>query len=279
METYLIFGITAVGIWLAVVALQLRKRLAIEHANAHKLKAELALALAQTQQAQQANDLEGSNKTLLLSVVSHDVRGPLRTLGQMIAMTREGLLSTVDQITLLEGLDARLKDTESLLDDVLLWAKAQMEGLQIKIESLNPATIIAEVLRQSRTLLEDKNVTVVEEGHPLACEADAPLLRVVVRNLLQNAVRYGPHGGKVIVRYGSSNGKSTITILDQGSGLDGQMVALLTEDNAHAWDRRALSYGGLGLLLVRDFTQRLNGTLSVQTSDKGTAITLQLPGA
>lgn len=279
MEDYLILTVTALCLLLVAVALQLRRRLALERAQSQRLEAALAAAKAEAEQAQQNHQLDKGNKTLLLSVVSHDVRGPLRTLGQMIAMTREGLLTPVDQITLLEGLDARLKDTESLLDDVLLWAKAQMEGLQIKIAPLDPALAVEEVLRQSRALLEERHVFIAQEGKPTTCRADAPLLRVVLRNLLYNAVRYGPHGGKVVVLYGCSDGRSSITIQDEGTGLDAQMVALLTDAQGHAWDRRALSYGGLGLLLVRDFTRRLDGTVSVQTSEGGTAITLLLPAA
>ncbi len=275
----MIIALAGASAWLGAVALHLRRRLALERAQSGRTEAALATAKAEAIQADEAHQLDRGNKTLLLSVVSHDVRGPLRTLGQMIAMTREGMLTPVDQITLLEGLDARLKDTEALLDDVLLWAKAQMEGLQIKIAPLDPALTVAEVLRQSRTLLEERHVAIAEEGTPAACLADAPLLRVVLRNLLFNAVRYGPHGGKVVMRYGCDGGKSSITIRDEGTGLDAQMVALLTQAHSHAWDRRALSYGGLGLLLVRDFTRRLDGTVSVQTSEAGTAITLLLPMA
>ena len=219
-----------------------------------------------------------ASKDALLSVVSHDVRGPLITLGTTLQLLSEGHLSEQETKPILEGLAARVRDTETLLNDVLLWTKGQMSGVYAVPIPLDPISLVEEVLTQSSPFLHSQHVTVEQTGTAQRMMADPGLLKVVLRNLLSNAIRYGPKRGKVTIKYASTVAESSITVIDQGTGLPAELVErILSKDGNNLPTRALLSLGGLGLVLVKDFIERQGGRIQIETSTKGTAMTVWLP--
>ena len=221
-----------------------------------------------------------ASKDALLSVVSHDVRGPLITLGTTLQLLSEGHLSEQETKPILEGLAGRVRDTETLLNDVLLWTKGQMSGIYAVPVRLDPAKLVEEVLTQSSPLLHSQHVSIEKSGTAQPMLADPGLLKVVLRNLLSNAIRYGPKRGKVVVRFVSTVAESGLSVIDQGTGLPAELVErILSKEGTVLPTRALLSLGGLGLVLVKDFVERQSGRIQIETSTKGTAMTVWLPRA
>ncbi|MEJ1928864.1 ATP-binding protein [Nostoc sp. NIES-2111] len=218
-----------------------------------------------------------SSKDALLSVVSHDVRGPLLTLGSTLQLLAEGHLSEDETRHVLEGLAERVRDTETLLNDVLLWTKGNMQGLHVQAEAINPSPLIQEVLVQVRPLLQANRTTTTIEGEPSPMVADNGLLKVVLRNLLTNAIRHGSKDSVVTIRFQHTLDEAGISIIDQGPGMPAPLIQRLTMPTAaNLPTREMLSLGGLGLVLVKDFVLRQHGRIEVDSSHKGTTITVWL---
>lgn len=221
-------------------------------------------------------DLNAS-KDALLSVVSHDVRGPLLTLGSTLQLLAEGHLSEDETRHVLEGLAERVRDTETLLNDVLLWTKGNMQGLHVQAEALDPYPLIQEVLVQVRPLLQANRARAVVEGESTPLVADNGLLKVVLRNLLTNAIRHGSKDSVVTIRFQKTLDEAGISIIDQGPGMPAPLVQRLTMPTAaNLPTREMLSLGGLGLVLVKDFVLRQHGRIEVDSSHKGTTVTVWL---
>lgn len=250
-----------------------RRLIANQNTILHVQQAELEL---KKNHLKQLND----TKTLLLSVVSHDIRGPIQALGMTLHLANQGVLSEEDKELLMTGLADRVKDTEFLLNDVLLWTKTQMDGMHVVTSAQEMAEVVEEVIVQVRPLLLNHEMDLIKSGRSTRAMADAGLLKVAVRNLLSNAIRYGKKGGSVTVAYRENLTEAGIAIIDEGSGLPAELVNHLkgpgvAPENA----RMVVSAGGLGLILVQDFVRKQYGRMEVETSSSGTSITIWLPKA
>jgi len=238
----------------------------------------IILSAQQEELKSKQEDLEQLNasKDALLSVVSHDVRGPLITLGTTLQLLAQGHLSDEETKMVLQGLAERVRDTETLLNDVLLWTKGNMQGLLAEDGLLNPVDIVEEVLVQSRPLLQTNHVEVEVLGTPVPFYGDAGLLKVVVRNILTNAIRHGAKPGVVTIHYVSSETEAGICVQDRGKGMPQELVERLTAPQLEVSlpNRSMLSLGGLGLVLVKDFVYRQKGRLDATSSKKGTRLTV-----
>lgn len=259
--------------WFYYSARKKRRLIANQNTILHVQQAELEI---KKNHLKQLND----TKTLLLSVVSHDIRGPLQALGMTLHLANQGVLSEEDKELLMTGLADRVKDTEFLLNDVLLWTKTQMDGMHVVTSVQDLGDVVNEVIVQVRPLLLNHELELVTTGTPSEGIADAGLLKVAVRNLLSNAIRYGKKGGSVTVAYRSTNAEAGIAIIDEGGGLPPELVNHLkgpgvAPENA----RMVVSAGGLGLMLVQDFVRKQHGRMEVETSSAGTSITIWLPKA
>ncbi len=275
-QVYFLIGVFAVLLAMAAGLAWLatrRQRLLTQAQNRLLQQQQQALE----QQKKSLEDLNGS-KDVLLSVVSHDVRGPLITLGAMLGLLAEGHLSEDESRQVLEGLAERVNDTETLLNDVLLWTKGHMKGLHTQIGRVELAPLVAEVASQCRPILQQHQVELElpPQGPSPAGMADAGLLKVVVRNVLTNAIRYGGKQTRVSLRFVQTRTEVGIAITDQGTGMSAELVQRLTEPGRQLPSKDILSLGGMGLILVKDFMHRQHGRIEVQSSPGGTTISLWL---
>ena len=234
------------------------------------------LSAQQEELKSKQEDLEQLNasKDALLSVVSHDVRGPLITLGATLQLLAQGHLSDEETKVVLQGLAERVRDTETLLNDVLLWTKGNMLGLLAEDVLLNPVDIMEEVLVQSRPLLQTNHVEVEVLGTPVPFYGDPGLIKVVFRNILANAIRHGAKPGVVTIHYVSNETEAGFCVKDKGKGMPQELVERLMASRVEVGlpNRSMLSLGGLGLVLVKDFTHRQKGRLDVTSSKEGTCL-------
>jgi two-component system CheB/CheR fusion protein len=149
-----------------------------------------------------------------------------------------------------------------------------MQGLFTQQELINPTEVVEEVLVQSRPLLETNHVTALVEGVPVPFYGDQGLIKVVVRNILTNAIRHGARPGQVTLLYLSNDSEAGIAVQDQGQGMPLELVTRLTETQSEKIlpTRAMLSLGGLGLVFLKDFVNRQQGRIHVTATKSGTRV-------
>ncbi len=225
-----------------------------------------------------------SMKDKFFSIIAHDLRSPLST----IAGFSELLITSWDgyddakRKSLIEIVSEATRKTIIMLDNLLQWANSQTGRLRVKKDEVAPAKIIDEIHVLYREILKEKNISFANRvPGDLRIISDTQLLSVVFRNLISNAHKFTPPGGKIIV-------SSTLTddervcfdVTDTGVGFpDGLQEDIFGIDKASVRpDTEGKKGGGLGLILCHEFVSRLGGEIRVrETSEKGTTISFTLP--
>jgi signal transduction histidine kinase len=183
----------------------------------------------------------------------------------------------------LTHLHTSAESTQSLLDNLLLWARARGGTLNVKSSQFSLNDVVETVLTGLTSQAEAKDVTLevsaTAEDH--VC-GDVHLTQTILRNLVANAIKFTPSGGKVSIaaRTDVTSGRFELEVVDTGIGMDEKrLAAVLDPERASTRPGTAGEAGsGLGLTLVRELTARLGGDLRAQSEvDRGTRITVSLP--
>jgi signal transduction histidine kinase len=168
------------------------------------------------------------------------------------------------------------------LNELVDWAKEQREKTNFNPNDLNLRQSVNESLELLRESARLKEISLENEvDGDLYIQADVLMFRSILQNLVTNAIKYTPAGGKpVAVTAVTANGMVEVCIRDQGVGMSAQ-----TRDMLFGLGRGASSLGtskergtGLGLLLVKDFVAIHGGTIRVESEpDKGTCFLFTMP--
>ncbi len=221
-----------------------------------------------------------------LGVLSHDLRSPLASIKGIAELLRnEDDAQEVEKVrqyaaTIIETVDQVLHITNDLLELI----KGESVGMQANFEQVELLELLLRSVETFRMLAYKKGVELQlicpEERDELWIEADRPKLLQIVNNLVSNAIKFTPRGGKVSVILEEEPDYVKIRVRDTGIGIPEEMMPILFTESP---DRRRLGTEGekstgLGLVIVRNFVRLHNGQLMVESEvGKGTEFMVILP--
>lgn len=223
------------------------------------------------------NDL----KSKFVSIASHEFRTPLSTVLSSASLIQQykdkGELDKVNKHV--NRIKSAVNHLTSILNDFLSLGKLEEGKIEVNTESIQVNEFINEVIEQmSLTLKEGQNVELKCATQLKTIETDPRILRNIMFNLISNASKYSDEGKKIELICEQKKTSLSLTVKDRGIGIP-------LEDQKHLFDRffRASNSGniqgtGLGLNIVKRYTELLNGTLSFESEpDKGSAFTIEIP--
>ncbi len=218
-------------------------------------------------------ELEEANATKekFLSVISHDLRGPFNTLiGMSNVMMNNVKAHKLENLSSnAEAINVSSRKAYVLLDNLMQWVSLQKEKIVVNKEELQVNEIVEDVLVLFRNQALAQSITVNKDLNASVIFADKNLLQVVLRNLLSNAIRHIPAGGTVKLCI-EANGKDMLIIVeDNGNGIEKETLESLFIKKEHTSIAR--KGGGLGLLLVQEFVEQMNGTIKAENIPAGGA--------
>lgn len=221
-------------------------------------------------QALQLSNLN-STKDKLLSIISHDVRGPLASLRGLINIICSGGLT--QQEFLLHSLKVRqnLDTVQEDLDNLLYWAQSQLNGLQINREKLKVHAIVEEKIKLFKDAADRKEVTIINDiTEELSVFADKNHLGLVVRNLMANAIKFNMRGGSIRIQEKRVGDYVEISVTDSGVGIKSTDLKKLFNAQTHFSNLGTDEEKGvgIGLLLTKEFIEKGGGSIWV-TSEVG----------
>lgn len=221
-------------------------------------------------------------KIELISILGHDLRNPLNAMTGTLEILNEGNLSADIEAKLKADLLIAAQNTSTLLNNVLAWVSGQIKGIKPLLTWVEPNIIVERVLAMQGLMAEKKGITVqLDMKTNIRVLSDAEMLEVIIRNLVNNALKFTPQKGTVrlsVVEELATN-QCTISIRDDGIGMTEEDVKNIFNGRIQSTYGTESEKGiGLGLFLCRELTLRLNGEIRAESElGKGSVFSLSLP--
>lgn len=221
---------------------------------------------------------EEANKQLMTSL-SHDVRTPLTTLIGYLDAAHKGIVTGKDHDDYIETAHRKAHDLKEYIDVLFDWFKLNSNEFSIEISSVEAAELTRDILIDWIPIFEDKqiyyNIDIPEQ--PFRVKLDPDGYMRILNNLIQNVIAHS-HADKVEITLSKKNENMKILLTDNGIGIE-------QEDLKHIFERlykcdkgRSEKGSGLGLSIVHQLVEKMNGTITAESvQGKGTAFTLLFP--
>lgn len=246
-------------------SLVIEKNKAIEEQNNRILSQNLAL------------EKLNAEKDKLFSIVTHDIRTPLNTIQGYFEYLEESDISDEERTSFKQQLLEITKETSNMLTNVLLWSKTQLEGTKVNLVSVDVKSVLENALSIEKKLALKKGIQLdVSSEDALFIAADVNMFELVIRNLVNNAIKFTKKGGSIVVNAGTKDNDCLITVKDNGLGMDEALqnsLFKLTASSTYGTDsERGI---GIGLLLCKEFTDLQGGKIWFESEkDKGSTFYL-----
>ena len=248
---------------------------------------ELAEARAATTAARQRADEAEKDRRQLVLDASHELRTPVATIRAHIdaLLLLEGDQLTEHVRTYLTTTQHEIERLSLLVDDLLMLARADSDGLELTVASVAVGEVVEEVFQALEPLAaNERQVTLVrhvDDDLPAAL-ADRARLAQVILNLARNAITYTPAGGIVAldVTRGAEPGTLAIAVSDTGIGIDEDDLPHIFERFYRSDASRARHSGGfgLGLSITRDLVRAMGGSVTAErVAEGGSRFIVTLP--
>jgi len=234
----------------------------------------------------QAERLERANaaKDEFLSVMSHELRTPLNVIMGYAEVMSGGYMGDVtpEQEKGLKKLLLHANDLLHMINDILQAGRLQSGLIEVQIESLNVNGFLAE-MESAYEFRAKQNVALIWQSPStsLTFETDLSKLKHIIENLVNNAVKFTEEGS-VTVTVRQINGTVEFKVQDTGIGIPSDSLTTIFDMFQQADSSKTRTYGGagVGLFIVKKFTEALNGQIQVESVvGRGTTFTLTFPMA
>jgi signal transduction histidine kinase/ligand-binding sensor domain-containing protein len=265
---------------LFVFILKWRSRVLIKRQK--KLEQIIDENISELQQKNEQLEQANQTKNKFFSIISHDLRSPFSGLvGILDVLTDPDYNMNNDKHKeLLQAAKKSADNTFELLDNLLTWARSQMEKINISPQTENLSKILQNNIELKEASALQKGIT-INRDFPENTEAffDADMINTVARNLLSNALKYTPPEGEITVSAESKNGVVTVHIADTGIGMNEEEMRQLFNLNKKSRNGTQGEKGtGLGLIICKEFIERNSGKIWVTPNQpKGTVFHFSLP--
>jgi signal transduction histidine kinase len=225
-------------------------------------------------------------KDLLFGVISHDLRGAL---GVMLAssrlLMRAGKRPSDEQLRMIaDNTEATAEKSLAVLEDLLEWSRLQLGGNVVTAQPVAIAPLVCTCVETAAQGADEKHVRLIADNisGSLTALADERALRVIVRNLIGNALKFTPEGGIVKLTAWAADDQCVICVKDSGTGIAQEKLRHLLGGGAASSSRgvRGETGTGFGLSICKDILRRFDGRLdATSVVGEGSAFFVWLPRA
>jgi len=219
------------------------------------------------------------SKDQLFAIISHDLRSAVHSLQINISQLKRLLTQNEVQeaMSLAENTEQIIFSTRSLLNNLLYWSLSQTGQLTFQPEKFSVRQVINEVCYDFLPIAASANIALYYSlTADFSCTADVNSVKLVLRNLVDNAIKYTPGNGAVTIAARQEDNYCYITVQDTGIGMNREIINSLFTGDARRMqqDTSGRQSTGIGLWLAKNMVEKNGGTLRI-SSDTGMGTTVR----
>ena len=224
-----------------------------------------------------------ANRNRVLRHVSHELKTPLASLREGIALLSDGVLGELDarQREVASILEHSTQALQSRIEQLLQYNASQFDARRLDLRDTVLLPLLREVGAEQRLLAESREVSIHVRGDAPAVRADAGKLRIAFANLLANAIAFSPMGGRIELLAGRDGERVIVDCLDEGPGIDPDELERVFEPFYQGRHNppAPVQGNGIGLAIVREFVTAHQGRVRALPSACGAHFRIELPYA
>jgi PAS domain S-box-containing protein len=248
------------------------------------LAEKFAISAAHTlQNARSYDDAQRANQARdeVLGVVSHDLRNPISAIAMCARVLRHSEpIDTAARDDLLLTISESTEWMNRLIQDLLDVANIERGQLSLERRTESPVAMIEQAIHMFSVEASDHGITLDAEvdGERPAVWADAARVVQVLGNLLRNAIKFTPNGGRITVRAGQRDGFVVLSVTDTGSGISPDVQRRVFDRYWHSSDGARRRGSGLGLSIAKGIVEAHGGRIWLEsTPGQGSTFSFTLP--
>ena len=232
------------------------------------------------EQAQKLNSLN-SLKDRLISVLAHDLRAPLSTLRGLFGLLQDDTISYNEMLEMIPSVLKKLEYTSDFLDTLLFWINSQMENFENFAKSFYIKEVVVFETSNYQEQATLKGISLIDNvPADLIVSADPNSIRIVIRNLVTNAIKFSNQNDNIEITAGKFDESNIfISVKDTGTGMNEEQLDKIfkTKVNSKVGTQNE-SGTGMGMLFCKDLVEKCNGKIWVKSKiGEGTEFTFTIP--
>ncbi|HVX12671.1 MAG TPA: ATP-binding protein [Pirellulales bacterium] len=240
-------------------------------------------ALSESQRAARRRaEAADRRKDEFLAILAHELRNPLAPISMGLDLLRQPGVEATNTKWVYEVMGRQVQHLTRLVDDLLDVSRITRGKIELRREPTDLQAVVARALEAGRGLVESKGheLTVELPDEPVRLTADPIRLSQVIANLLNNAAKFTPPGGKIRIRGRRLDDEAEISVRDTGIGIAPDMLSQVFELFTQAPPVQGGQGGlGIGLTLVKSLLELMGGSVEARSEglNKGSEFVVRLP--
>lgn len=224
-----------------------------------------------------------SDKTRFVRHISHELKTPMASIREGAALLRDGVAGplTPDQTEIVRILGDNSMALQRQIEDLLRYQTLASNSQQLQRRATDLPALLGRVVDDQRLLWQARGLDVRVQAQPCTAVIDGEKLGIVLGNLLVNAVRFSPPGGRITLALGQGDGKLRIDCLDDGPGVAPEDAARIFDPFYQGGNQvpGARRGSGIGLSIVREIVQAHGGNCCLLPAERGAHFRIEIPHA
>lgn len=279
--TGIAFSLVLFGLmyWEATARFNVQK-IASELYESEKQKRKL---LVKEQEARASAEYANRAKDEFFSVISHELRTPLNAIAGWSRILRANHLSEDKRKTAIDKIEKSLRHQTELIDDMLSYSQLVTDNSHIKEQDFIVSELFDEVFDEMKPAAEEKQLEFENHNTLNGCvfTGDKEKMKTLFANILSNAVKFTPEGGKVSADLKRDEDEIKLAVQDTGVGIKKEFLPYIFEQFSQADSTITRRHGGigLGLAISKHIVKLHNGTIEAKSKgeNKGTTVIVKIP--
>ncbi len=243
-----------------------------------KIQKDAGLLEKQTQELTELNAL----KNKMFSIISHDLKAPMYAMRNFFTEAQLKNMPARELKKIIPGVVNDLNYTTGLMDNLLQWAKAQMQSDAVYPQKVDIGRAIEETIQLLRRQSEAKKIRIeTNSKENIYGFMDKDMLNLVLRNLVSNAIKFTPEKGEIKIGVHENCTLVEVYVQDSGAGISPEALRKINGNGFYSTKGTANESGtGLGLKLCKEFMARNGGQLYIESKQgEGSVFSFSLPKA